>query len=179
MQLPSSILSTEEPRVTRPPPISYFHMSGDIYAPDQLIVANGKEKLPDEFEGPLEKYRPIHHQPRRGFVYCRPDKDFSRCGIVNAKYIYRVDPEGVVPQIHDLAWIGDMQMALLKEKYPGKFNRFPDWSEELVQSCCEGYWSDASTASPVWEYLFPSVRVVEVVSHQLIAPSATKGGWPP
>jgi hypothetical protein len=121
-------------------------MSGDLYAPDQLIVANGKEKLPDEFEGPLEKYRPIHLQPRRGFVYCRPDTDFSRCGIVNAKYIYRVDPEGILPQIHDLAWIGDMQMALLKEKYPGKFKRFPDWSEELVQSCCEGYWSGSEPA---------------------------------
>jgi hypothetical protein len=71
---------------------------------------------------PLEKYRPKHFRPRREFVYCRPDTDFSRCGIINAKYIYRVDPEGFQPQVHDLAWISDMQMAALKAKYPEKLN---------------------------------------------------------
>jgi hypothetical protein len=160
-------------------PASYYHMSGQRFAERQIIRANGQEKLPDEFEVPLEEYRPPNLSPRREFVYCRPDTDFSRCGIVDPKYIYRVDPAGKLPQIHDLGWIGDMQKARLKQKHPDKLGHYPDWSCKLVKACCEGYWSGKPTESPVWEYLFPCVRVVEVISDQLVDPRATKNGWRP
>jgi hypothetical protein len=164
-------------------PTTYYHMSGKRYSPGQVICANGQEKLEEEIEGPLEKWRPPRLLPRRDFVYCRPNTDFSRCGIVDVKYIYRVEPKDTLPQIHDLAWIGDMQLALAKRKYGDKYpegmKHYPEWSDDLEQRCCEGYWSSNPTDSPVWEYLFPYVRVVEVVSDQLVAPPATKNGWPP
>ena len=107
-------------------------------------------------------------------------------GIVGPKYIYRVEPTGKrqQPQVYDLAWIGPMQLAKLREKYIGCYKeaeKYPEWSEELVEACCKGYWSGlpAKGDDPVWEYLFPCVSVVEIISDELVEPSATKNDWPP
>jgi hypothetical protein len=135
-------------------------MSGKAFAPGDVICANGQEKLSPELEDPLEAHRPTSAAARRNFFYCRPNTDFHRCGIVDPKYIYRVEPTGEreQPQVHDLAWIGDMQLALLKQKHGAAhaayIARYPDWSDDLVRRCCEGYWV-GETGDPVWEYLFP------------------------
>jgi hypothetical protein len=175
-----------EQKKAPPIPKTYYHMSGKAFAPGDIICANGQEKLPTVFEEPLEAYRPPSAGPRREFVYCRPELIFDRCGIVDPKYIYRVEPAGKQqqPQVHDLAWIGPMQTAKLREKYLDRYKaakKFPEWSDELVEACCKGYWSGvpAKDDDPVWEYLFPCVRVVEVISDQLVKPSSTKNGWPP
>ena len=155
-----------------PVPNAYFHMSGASFAPGDVIRANGQEKLPTVFEEPLERYRPANSGPRRDFVYCRPETIFDRCGIVDPKYIYRVEPVGkqLQPQVHDLAWIGPMQMAVFRQKYGSKLSeavkKYAEWNEQLVERCCKGYWSGAPAKAddPVWEYLFPCVRVVEVFS---------------
>src|SRR5215207_4985614 len=118
---------------------------------------------------------------RRDAVYARPLSDFSRCGIVNTSYIYRVHLNGT-PQYHDLNWIGPMQLALLKEKYatklPEKITAFPDWTEYLVEHCCGNYWSGAESEAPVWEALALSLTVLEILSDRPITVGATKGGWP-
>jgi hypothetical protein len=170
-----------------PVPKTYYHMSGKEYALGKIICANGQEKLPAEFEEPLERYRPPNLGPRRDFVYCRPNTIFDRCGIVSPKYIYRVEPTGKQrrPQVHDLGWIGPMQLASVRQKYKDKLpegvKRLPQWTDELVERCCKGYWSGgpANDDDPVWEYLFPCVRVIEVVSDQPVDPRLTKSGWPP
>ena len=114
-----------------PVPNAYFHMSGASFAPGDVIRANGQEKLPTVFEEPLERYRPANSGPRRDFVYCRPEPIFDRCGIVDPKYIYRVEPVGkqLQPQVHDLAWIGPMQMAVFRQKYGSKLS-------EAVKKVC-------------------------------------------
>ena len=77
-----------------------------------------------------------------------------------------------------------MQMAKLREKYIGRYKeakKYPEWSDEFVESCCKGYSNGvpAKGDDPVWEYLFLCVRVVEVISDELVEPSATKSGRPP
>ena len=69
-------------------------MSGKVYAQEKIICANDQEKLPPQFEEPLERERPPVFSPRKGFVYTRPNTIFHRCGIVDPKYIYRVEPTG-------------------------------------------------------------------------------------
>lgn len=170
-----------------PIPATYYHMSGRKYVPRDIICANGQEKLPAVFEEPLEKLRPSNLGPRRSFVYCRPEPIFNRCGIVDPKYIYRVEPldKQLRPQVHDLAWIGPMQMAVFRQKHgdtlPEALKNYPEWTEQLAAGCCKGYWSGepAKNDDPVWEYLFPCVQVVEVISGRLVEPAATKDGWPP
>ena len=168
-----------------PTPKTYYHMSGKPHVPGDIICANRQEKLPPEFEEPLEASRPPTSLPRRDFVYTRPNTIFNRCGIVAPKYIYRVEPAGKDqrPQVQDLAWIGPMQLARLKQKYGHKYleaGKFPEWTDELVKRCCNGYWSGAPADDDlVWEYLFPCVRVVEIISDQLVDPKSTKTGWPP
>ena len=143
---------------------------------------NGKDKVDPRIEAELEKRRPCDMLSRRDAVYARPISDFSRCGIVNSGYIYRVHLNGKT-QRHDLSWIGPMQMALLKQKYAGTLSegmkKHPDWTSELVERCCANYWAGADSGEAVWECLARSFTVLEALSDQPVTVGATKGGWPP
>ena len=168
-----------------PTPKTYYHMSGKPHVPGDIICANRQEKLPPEFEEPLEASRPPTSLPRRDFVYTVRTRSLTGAGIVSTKYIYRVEPAGKDqrPQVQDLAWIGPMQLARLKQKYGHKYleaGKFPEWTDELVKRCCNRSWSGAPADDDlVGEYLFPCVRVVEIISDQLVDPKSTKTGWPP
>jgi hypothetical protein len=168
-------------KAREPRTIDFYHMSAKPLAVDEEVPCNGKDKIDPRVEAELEKRRPDKMLSRRDAVYARPLSDFSRCGIVNAGYIYRVRLNGTL-QYHDLNWIGPMQLALLKEKYvtklPEKVKVFPDWTDELVERCCSNYWSGSESEAPVWEALAPSLTVLEILSDQPITVSATKGGWP-
>jgi hypothetical protein len=135
------------------------------------VRGDGKDKVDSRIEAALEARRPAPMLSRRDAIYCRPTTDFSRCGIVKAGYIYRVEPAGAV-QRHDLAWIGEMQKALVKEKHQADHPRYlvgyPDWSEDLVERCCTAYWNADATAAPVWEFLTPEFVIAEILSNHII-----------
>lgn len=164
------------------PMTDFYHMSADPLAVGAEIPGNGRDKVDPGIEAELEKRRPSEMLSRRDAVYARSISDFSRCGIVNSGYIYRVHLNGKT-QRHDLNWIGPMQMALLKQKYAGKLSegmkKYPDWTDELVERCCANYWAGAESGEAVWECLAQSFTVLEALSDQPIAVGATKGGWPP
>lgn len=158
----------------------YFHISAAPYLIGQEVPGNGRDKIDPRIEDALEATKPDGMLSRRDAVYFRPGPDFSVCGIVNAGYIYAVEPVGNV-QKHDLMWIGEMQKALLKEKYPDRayFQCYPDWDDALIEKCCDAYWKGTASDSPVWEYLSPSFTVAEILSDKPVIASATKGGWTP
>lgn len=156
----------------------YFHMSATIHAVGTTLTGNGKDKVDPAIEDALERYRPDHLLDRRSAVYTLTRSDFSRCGITQPGYIYEVSST-VEPQIHDLGWIGPMQMALIKQKYPtlAHLKKYADWSDGLVQSCCENYWSAANTNNPTWEALFEQCIVKKQLSDEAVDPSKTKYGF--
>jgi hypothetical protein len=158
----------------------FFHMSANIYTAGDEIRGNGRDKVDARIEDELEARRPDDALSRRDAVYCLESTDFTVCGVVEPGYIYRVEPSGE-PQRRDFAWIGEMQKALLRIKYPQykEMNKYPDWNADLIEKCCSGYWSGAATQTPGWEFLAPSCTVVEVVSSELVDPKKTKGGWQP
>jgi hypothetical protein len=161
---------------------NFYHMSATPLAVGAQIPGNGKDKIDPRIEAELEARRPKGMLSRRDAVYARPVPDFSRCGIISAGYIYRVRLAGI-PQRLDLNWLGPMQQALLKEKYiatrPDGFGHFPDWTDDLVERCCAGYWGGTASEEPVWECLAPSFTVVEVLSDRPVDVAQTRGGWPP
>jgi hypothetical protein len=156
----------------------YFHMSGALFSVGYVINANGKEKVDQRIEDELEKKRPPEALRRREAVFCLGSTDFTVCGVTSPGYIYRVEPQGI-PQQRDFAWIGEMQQALLKIKYPNliAMKSYPDWDDDLIGKCCSGYWSGAGTGVPGWEYLAPSCTVREIIADTLVDPKNTKGGW--
>lgn len=157
---------------------NYFHMSGASYSAGDEIPGNGKDKVDPRIEAELEKRRPADALCRRDAVYCLESTDFTICGVVKPGYIYRVEPNAE-PQRRDFAWIGEMQKALLKLKYPGDLlvRKFPEWNDDLIERCCSGYWNGAATPAPGWEYLAPSLTVREVIADVLVDPKKTRGGW--
>lgn len=159
---------------------NFYHMSAKPLSIGDTIKGNGRDKIDPRIEAELETRKPTHALSRRDAIFARPTTDFSRCGIVNDGYIYRVTLEGA-PQKYDLSWLGPMQMALLKQKHlatnPG-FAIYPGWTPDLIDKCCSGYWSGAVSDSPVWECLAPALTVQEVLSDRLINITETKGGWP-
>jgi len=159
---------------------SFYHISPKLYAVGGQIRGNGKDKVDPRIEEELQARKPDGFLSRRDAMYCRPTTDFSRCGIVNAGYIYRVKPEEPL-QRHDLNWIGDMQKALLKLKHPNErlIRNYPAWTDELVERCCVPYWKQEASDSPVWEFLTPSITIEEVLSDSIVDASNTKGGWLP
>lgn len=158
----------------------FFHMSASSLNIGDQVHGNGRDKVDPRIETELQKRKPAEMMSRRDAVFARPVADFSKCGIVNAGYIYSVTLDDK-PQCHDLNWIGMMQMALLKEKYidryPGKFSKYPDWSDELIERCCAGYWSGEPSDSPVWETLASSLTVAASLSDRVVNVSETRGGW--
>jgi hypothetical protein len=159
----------------------FYHMSAKSFAVGDTLTGNGKDKIDPRIEVELEAYKPPEALSRRNAIFARPVTDFSRCGIVNDGYIYRVALEGA-PQQYDLSWIGPMQMALLKQKYLATYSRaksYPDWTAELIEKCCRGYWSGDASDAPVWECLAPALTVVAVLSDRLVNVDETKVGWPP
>ncbi|NVK34262.1 MAG: hypothetical protein HWE23_07270 [Rhodobacteraceae bacterium] len=161
-------------------PMSYFHMSPSTYVVGDEIFGNGRDKVDARIEDELEKRRPDGAFPRRGAVYCLESTDFTTCGVVSSGYIYQVVPSGE-PQRRDFSWIGEMQKALLRLKYTQyeRMKEYPEWSPDLIEKCCSGYWNGEATNTPGWEYLTSSCTVVEVVAGELIDPKSTNGGWRP
>jgi hypothetical protein len=155
-------------------------MSPHVYSVGEVIPGNGRHKVDPRIENELEARRPDSALSRRDAVYFLESTDFTICGVVKPGYIYRVEPNAE-PQKRDFAWIGEMQKALLKLKYPDDIlvKKFPDWNAALIESCCSGYWSGTAKQAPGWEFLAPSCTVVEVVSSELVDPKKTKGGWRP
>jgi hypothetical protein len=97
------------------PMTDFYHMSANPLVVGTEIHGNRKDKVDPRIEAELEKRRPSDMLSRRDAVCARPISDFSRCGIANSGYIYRVHLNGKTRR-HDLNWIGPMQMALLKQK---------------------------------------------------------------
>ena len=71
----------------------FYHISPKLYAVGDQIQGNGKNKVDPRIEDELQTRKPDGFLSRRDAMYCRPTTEFSRCGIVNAGYIYRVKPE--------------------------------------------------------------------------------------
>ena len=159
-----------------------YHMSRAVLAIGDEIKGDGGDKIDRRIEDELQARKPAGMLSRRDAVYARPAPDFSRCGIMDAGYIYRVRPTGA-PQRHDLNWLGPLQMALLKQKYlsqyPERFKDYPDWTDDLVEECCSAYWSGTESDSPVWECLAPAFTVEEILSDRPVNVTETRGGWPP
>lgn len=155
----------------------FFHLSPRKYAVGAEIRGNGKDKVDHRIEKELEARRPKGVLSRRDAVFCLEHTDFTRCGVVDAGYIYRVVPSAD-PQRWDFAWIGEMQKAQLRLKYPQyqKVRAYPTWSTELVSNCCSGYWAGDAFETPGWEFLMPSCTVVEVTASELIDPKRTSLG---
>lgn len=162
------------------PPIDFFHMSPCPYVVGDEIIGNGRDKVDARIENELEKRRPRDALSRRDAVYCLESTDFTICGVVSPGYIYRVAPNGE-PQRRDFAWIGEMQKALIRIKYPQSIvmKKYPEWNADLIEKCCSGYWSGAGTQEPGWEFLTESFSIIEVLSTDLVDPKSTKGGWRP
>lgn len=158
----------------------FFHMSPELYSPGHEIRGTGRDKVDPRIEVELETRRPDGALSRRDAVFSLDYTDFTLCGVVTPGYIYRVTPNGE-RQRRDFVWIGKMQKALLKLKYPNDIiaKKYPDWSPDPVEGACSGYWTGEATRSPGWEYLSPSCTVVEAVTDTLVDPKKTKGGWQP
>jgi hypothetical protein len=157
---------------------NYFHMTARPLSVGDDIKGNGNDKVDSRIEEELEKRRPANAMSRRDAVYLLQHTDFTTCGVVNPGHIYRAEPTGELQQ-RDLSWIGEMQKALLKIKYPDTLKKYPDWNDGLIERCCSGYWTGAATASPDWEFLSTGCTVREVLSDKLVDPKKTKGGWKP
>ncbi len=159
----------------------FYHMSEAPLAIDLEVPGNGKDKIDPRIESELEIRRRPSMLSRRLAVYARAVPDFSRCGVINLGYIHRVRLNGT-PERRDLNWLRPMQMALFKEKYISMhqgIRAYPDWTLDLVEQCCVGYWSSSESDSPVWESLAPSFTVMEVLSTRPIDVKETEGGWSP
>lgn len=157
---------------------SFYHMSSRVYSVGDEIAGNGKDKVDPRIEKELQARKPASALSRRDAVYLLEHTDFTVCGVVSSGYIYRVKPNSN-PERRDFGWIGEMQKALLKLKYPKipQMQKYPDWGDELLDRCASGYWGGLAMQSPCWEFLAPSCTVVEVVSSALVDPKSTKGGW--
>lgn len=154
-----------------------FHMSAQRFSPGDKVCGNGRDKVDPRIESELEAARPDGALSRRDAIFCRDLPDFSRCGIVDAGYIYRVTAGSVVDR-YDLSWIGEMQKAVLREKHGDRFASYPEWTRELVRASCAGYWSgNAFNQEPVWECLTPDLVITEIVTEEPIEASKTRGGW--
>ena len=153
-------------------------MSAEKHTVGTALMGNGKEKIDPRIEAALETFRPCHLLDRRSAVYTLLKTNFSRCGLTQPGYIYRVT-SSVAPQLHDLGWIGPMQMALLKQKYPDRLGmkKYPNWDEEFIKIHCKSYWASIQTDDPTWEALFKECLVVERLSNKPIEPSKTKSGF--
>jgi len=160
--------------------VEFFHMSPCLLSVEDVVRGNGKDKVDPTIEAALEAARPDSAMCRRDAVYCVTQPDFSKCGIVFPGYIYRVKAEGLTER-YDLAWIGPMQLALKKpdllSKYPIGAARYPDWTDDLVTTCCAGYWSGAATDDANWEHLATALVVTGIVTDRLVDPRETRGGW--
>lgn len=160
--------------------VHLFHMSSCQLTLGKIVPGNGRDKVDPKIEAALEAARPAGAICRRNAVFCVEHPDFSKCGIVSPGYIYRVKAEGLTER-YDLAWIGLMQQALVKEKHgddvPGRFAHYPDWTDALLATCCAGYWSGAAKGVANWEHLSPALIVTGIVSDRLVDPGETKGGW--
>lgn len=159
-------------------PTQYFHMNTRLLVDGDEIVGTRTDKVHPRIEEALDARRPSHLLSRRDAVYTLKGTDFSRCGIINPGYIYRVGAN-VEPQLHDLAWIGPMQKAILKEKYVNRegMKNYPDWSSDLADDCCKNYWAGTPSSDPTWEALFPRCVVIAKLSDDRVDPASTKGGW--
>jgi len=144
----------------------------------EVITGTGRDKVDKCIEDALEAHRPCALRDRRNAVYTLKATDFSLCGIMQPGYIYAVTSDDD-QQFHDLAWIGEMQKALLKQKCPQyqHVKKYPDWSDEFVEDCCGKYWSGQASDTPTWEALLKTCLVVEKLSDQPVDPATTKGGW--
>lgn len=158
----------------------FFHMSPNLYAVGAIISGNGRDKVDARIEDELEARRDSTALSRRDSVYCLDGTDFTICGVVSPGYIYLVEPSGEL-QRRDFAWVGEMQKALLRIKYPQyeAMKKYPEWNADLIERCCTGYWSGAGMLMPGWEFLASSFTIVEVISSVLIDPTSTSGGWTP
>lgn len=155
-------------------------MSPCLYAVGAVVSGNGKHKVDPQIENALSAAKPATAPSRSASVFMLENLDFSRCGLATSGYIYRVEPLEKVNRF-DLSWIGDMQKALLKKKYPpqgsGLLKDYPDWSITLVDFGCASYWSGLASNDPVWEILTSRFRIAELISNKRVDPTATKGGW--
>ncbi|MDA7946062.1 MAG: hypothetical protein MPJ78_01145 [Hyphomicrobiaceae bacterium] len=160
--------------------IKLFHISPEKYSVGDEIVGNGRDKVDVRIEDELEARKPDGTLSRRDAVFGLEHTDFTVCGVVSPGYIYRIKPN-CEPERWDFAWIGEMQKALLKLKYPQYegMKQYPEWNTDLIDKCCSGYWSGAATQTPYWEFLMPSCTVIEVIASELVDPKSTKGGWRP
>ncbi|WP_125184526.1 hypothetical protein [Hyphobacterium indicum] len=153
-------------------------MSSILYSVGDEIRGNGRDKVDPRIESELEARRPDAALCRRDAVYSLEHTDFSVCGVVEPGYIYRLKPNAA-PQRWDFAWIGEMQKALLRLKYPQhqEMKKYPEWNANLIERYCTGYWSGAATQEPGWEFLMPSCTVLEVLANKPVDPKSTKGDW--
>jgi len=161
--------------------VELFHMSETRYGPGDTIKGNGRDKVDEVIEAAFAAARPQNSLCRRKAVYCRAVTDFSMCG-VDRGYIYKVASK-TKPEVHDLSWLKDLELALIKqmyiEKYPVRISDYPDLTDDLLTRCANGYWSGKNTDDVTLEYLVPEATIVEVLSDVIVEAAATVDGWRP
>ena len=156
--------------------VEFFHMSPCLLSVGDVVRGSGRDKVDPRIEAALEAARPVAALSRIDAVFCLEHPDFSRCGIVNPGYIYRVRHEGLAER-YDLSWISPMQKALLKIKHgsdnPGRLAHYPDWTDDLMAKCCTGYWSRKANGDPDWEHLAPALTITSIVTSEMVDPGRT------
>jgi hypothetical protein len=160
------------------PSKAFFHMSSTLYEVGNLVSGNGRDKVDPRIEEAMEARRPAGRLSRRDAVFVRPIADFERCGLTKPGYVYEIGTT-VEPDVYDLAWTGEIEKSLLKQKYDYEYLRtYPDWGNELLDRCCGAYWRGEATVQPIWEGLVPSVKVVKILTKTPVTVEQTRGGLP-
>jgi hypothetical protein len=164
-----------------------YHMSKTLMPDGYIKRGNGHPKVQQEIEDIFELARPMGAISRFDAVFCIDNLDFSTCGVEDDGYIYECACDTEVLRI-DNAWIGPLQMALLKpeltKKYQGKSVEyfvagFPDWSPTVAQDHARRYWAAEESDTPGWEYLCPSITITKRLSIGPVNPKSTRLGWQP
>ncbi|MES2495573.1 MAG: hypothetical protein V4618_05645 [Pseudomonadota bacterium] len=151
----------------------YYHISKRLLEVGTRLKGNGLDKIDERIEDALERAMPRSMISRRDAIFMRPVPDFTRCGVADTGYIYLVEPVGIT-QFHDLSWLGPMELAQLKAKHP-QLSKHADWSPDLVDRCCEGYWSGTPADQLVWEILSSEAIVTKRLTDEPVSVDATKG----
>lgn len=157
-----------------------YHMSPQLFSAGKRLAGTGKDKIDVLIEDGLESFRPEEAYSRRSSVFSHPIADFSESGLSIDGYIYEVEiPDDA--QKRDLAWIGELQKARLKLKYPKLIHmqNYPDWSENFLKECASRYWAGMASDRPNWEYLSLHINIVKRLSLDVVQAKSTKGGWKP
>lgn len=144
----------------------FFHRSSTVLDLGAKLTGRGLPNNSAAIEAAFEARRPAACLSRLHAVFMTTNPDLSLDGI-HGGHVYRVEALGPV-EMRDNTWYGEVQKAELKLKYRGTSTErliyhYPDWSDDLLEQCADGYWSGRPLRSPNWEHLTLCAKVVELI----------------